>query len=403
MNAILPKDKRSELNEGERLRTSIKTLLITLLLFAVSPAWAAKPGKSSSGASGSAGAKLVDETAYTYKLMDGTVVEMSPSQKAIANGLWRQYTPVDLYRLFSPIVVTVACDLGDGQSRLGTGVIMNANTVITNWHVVREAKNIIAWDYNGVKYENGRLGNVNPSVDVACITFDGMHSPQWASFVTDSNWVMPGEAVYTIGAPEGMPQTFTNGMFSGWLANGATFRFTAPTGPGGSGGPVFNAYGQVIGIVRGGFGEGGGLNFGISTNAIFEALKISNQDHPNGFVTGVTNGLELGSKEEIAKDNAASLVNIGTVDEFKPDPQYTYTDIDPVTKQPIQKAQSAGPSEAEKAKNWQRILDMRKSAQAAQREATGPSEAEKAKNWQRILDMRKSAQAAQREATGKSL
>jgi S1-C subfamily serine protease len=304
---------------------------LLLLMIAASPVLAssaaAKPGKSSSRAS-----------AYTYKLMDGTVVPMSQSQRAISAGLCRQLTPVELYRLESPVVVTVACDLGDKISQ-GTGVIVNENTIITNWHVVRgttfftmegrplpgyTARNIVAWDYNGTKYENGRLENFSMSVDVACITFDTMHSTRWAAFVTDSNWEMPGEAVYTIGAPEGMDQTFTNGIFSGWLANGATFRFTAPTGHGGSGGPVFNAYGQVIGIVRGGFGEGGGLNFAISTNAILEALHLNNGDHPNGFVTGVTNGVELRSKEEIAKDDPAALTD-AKVGDFIPD-----------TKQPIQ-------------------------------------------------------------------
>jgi S1-C subfamily serine protease len=222
------------------------------------------------------------------------------SQKAIPN----EFTAVELYRLESPIVVTVACDLGDKQYTQGTGVIINENTIITNWHVVRGAKDIIAWDYNGAKYENGRLGNFSMSVDIACITFDTMHSTKSALFVTDSNTEAPGDAVYTIGTPEGMAQTFTNGMFSGWLANGAIFRFTAPAGHGSSGGPIFNSYGRVIGIVRGGVNEGGGLNFGISTNAIFEALHLSSQDHPKGFVTGVTNGLELRSKEDIAKDDA---------------------------------------------------------------------------------------------------
>jgi S1-C subfamily serine protease len=291
---------------------------------------AAKPPKSSSRASKYAGAELlplvekangpVDEAAYTYKLMDGTVVPMSQSQRAISTGLWRQLTPVELYRIESPIVVTVVCDVGDKYVQ-GTGVILNENTVITNWHVVRGAKNIVAWDYNGTKYENGRRGYHSPSVDVACITFDTMHSTKWAPFVTDSNWEVPGEAVYTIGAPEGMAQTFTNGIFSGWLSNGATFRFTAATGPGGSGGPIFNAYGQVIGIVRGGFGEGGGLNFGISTNAILEALQITNQDHPKGFVTGITNGLELRSKEDIAKDDAIGFPTDATVGELIPSTQ----------------------------------------------------------------------------------
>jgi S1-C subfamily serine protease len=280
--------------------TLMKTLLVTLLMVAVSPAWATKHAKPAPPLS----------RYTTYKLMDGTVVEMSQSQKAIANGLCREVTPVELYQYESPIVVTIDSDLGDNHYLQGTGVILNENTIITNWHVVRGAKNIVAWDYNGTKYENGRLGNFNMSVDVACVTFDAAHWTKYAPFVTDSNWEQPGEAVYTIGTPEGMAQTFTSGMFSGWLTNRATFRFTAPTGHGGSGGPIFNADGQVIGIVCGGFGEGGGLNFGISTNAIVEALHLTSQDHPKGFVTGVTNGVELRSQEEIAKDNTAGIIEV---------------------------------------------------------------------------------------------
>jgi S1-C subfamily serine protease len=246
---------------------------------------------------------------YTYKLADGTVVPMSGSQKNIVTGHWRQFTSTELYQYESPIVVTLVCERGYDRVCQGTGVIINENTIITDWHVVRCATKITAYDYLGTKYENGRLGIFNKSVDVAAVSFDSMHSKRCATFVTDSNWEVPGEAVYAIGAPEGFAQTFTNGMFSGWLGNGALFRFTAPTGHGGSGGPIFNAYGLVIGLVRGGIGEsGGGLNFAISTNAILEALQLTNADHPKPFITGVTNGVELRSKDEIALDQPSPVL-----------------------------------------------------------------------------------------------
>jgi hypothetical protein len=46
------------------------------------------------------------------------------------------------------------------------------------------------------------------------------------------------------------------------------------------------------------------VTFSISTNAIPEALGLTTGDHPKGFNLGITNGLELRSKEDIALDNS---------------------------------------------------------------------------------------------------
>jgi S1-C subfamily serine protease len=242
---------------------------------------------------------------YTrYKLTDGTVVNLSESQKAIANGLWRRFSPSELYRNRSGIVVTVLCDLGNDQGGQGTGFIINEDTIITNWHVVRNAKSISIVTRDGTRYENGFITGFNHSVDVACVAFVGMKSKVYGWLDTDSNWEQIGEPVYVIGSPQGLEQTLTSGLLSGWRANGALFQLTAPVTHGSSGSPVFNDYGMVIGIISRGLSDDGGeLNIAISMNAIIEALRISNKDHPSGFYTGVTNGLELRSRAEIAEDN----------------------------------------------------------------------------------------------------
>jgi S1-C subfamily serine protease len=246
---------------------------------------------------------------YTrYKLTDGTVVNLSVSQKAIANGLWRHFSPPELYRDRSGIVVTVLCDLGNDQGGQGTGFIINENTIITNWHVVRHAKSISIVTRDGTRYDNGFITGSNRSVDVACVSFAGMKSKACAWLDTDSNWEQIGEPVYVIGSPQGLDQTLTNGLLSGWRANGALFQLTAPVTHGSSGSPVFNDYGSVIGIISRGLSDDGGeLNIAISTNAIIEALRLTNKDHPKGFYTGVTMGLELRSRAEIVEDNPTPL------------------------------------------------------------------------------------------------
>jgi len=149
-----------------------------------------------------------------------------------------------------------------------------------------------------------------------------LHHTPYAECVTDSNWEQPGEPIYVIGSPRGLGLTITNGMLSGWRSAGAMMQFSAPIDHGSSGSPVFNAYGQVIGIVDSGTLTGAELNFAISTNAIFEALGTTNTDHPQGFKTGITIGLELRSQEDVNFDGLSQgaiqvgpdpLVRLGAV------------------------------------------------------------------------------------------
>jgi hypothetical protein len=46
------------------------------------------------------------------------------------------------------------------------------------------------------------------------------------------------------------------------------------------------------------------LNFAVASNAIYEACKMKNSDHPNGFYLGVTEDLELRNPDQIDEDNA---------------------------------------------------------------------------------------------------
>jgi S1-C subfamily serine protease len=278
---------------------------------------------------------------YTqYKLADGTVVEMSRSQKLIANNQARQFSPSELYRYGSQMVVTVFCDLGNGQQSQGTGFFIDANTILTNWHVVRNAKFIsMATNdrYKNTRYENGTVVSDNqyyngtivsssPSLDVACVRFDSAQSrgdDEGACMDTDSNWEQIGDPVYVIGTPQGLGQTLSTGILSGRRANGALFQLTAPVTHGSSGSPVFNQYGLIIGIIsRSLSSDGGELNIAISTNAILEALKVITVDHPNGFNTGITKGLELRSKAEIDEDNKVAT----------PTPSQTPLEDDPIFK-----------------------------------------------------------------------
>jgi S1-C subfamily serine protease len=246
----------------------------------------------------------------TYKLRNGAVALMSESQKNIANGWWRPAIPQNIAREAARITVTIVVKKNDGSSMLGTGFVCDYTQVLkvlTNWHVVRDAKSITVIDSNQVRYDDGTISNHNPSLDLAMINIPSANNGNLKSnirVVTDSDWEQIGEKVYVYGNPQGVEGTFSEGMISASRANGAIFQISAPLDHGSSGSPVFNEYGLLIGIVSSKIDSSAQLNFAISSNAIMEALSTTNDDHPKGFNLGIITGLDLRGKDDIAVDTA---------------------------------------------------------------------------------------------------
>jgi Trypsin-like peptidase domain len=246
----------------------------------------------------------------TYTLRDGREARMSASQAQIANKLWKAVAPETIAEIAAEITVTIAVEKNDGTHILGTGFFINPSEVVTDWHVVRDADNITVVDQDGARC-NAQLSVSKPSVDLAKIVVPSVYSKMWAHFDTDSDWERIGVKVYVYGNPQGMTGTFSDGMLSAIRKNGAVFQISAPTDDGSSGSPVFNQYGLVIGIVREKIVSSAELNFAVSSNAIYEALELKTDDHPDGFNLGLTQDLELRDSGEIdadiALENAARI------------------------------------------------------------------------------------------------
>ena len=82
-----------------------------------------------------------------------------------------------------------------------------------------------------------------------------------------------GDPLYVIGSPEGLEQTLTEGILSGRRVKGGIeyLQLSAAVSHGSSGSPVFNKYGEVVGMITSSLTDGQQLNFAISLDAISEA------------------------------------------------------------------------------------------------------------------------------------
>lgn len=84
--------------------------------------------------------------------------------------------------------------------------------------------------------------------------------------------VQPGEKIYVIGHPEGLNFSISNGIISR-TPGSDVLQISAPVSPGNSGGPVYDEFGNLLGVVtskvaRSMEPEAENLNFAVSTDAL---------------------------------------------------------------------------------------------------------------------------------------
>ena len=171
----------------------------------------------------------------------------------------------------------------------GSGfIISNDGLILTNAHVVREAKEVIVKLSDRSEYKAKVLGS-DTATDIAVLRIDGKNLPTVR--LGDAQQLQVGDPVLAIGSPFGFEQTATQGIVSakGRSLPGDTavpfIQTDAAVNPGNSGGPLFDGSGAVVGINAQIFSQSGGyqgLAFAIPINV---ALKVKDQIVASGRAT----------------------------------------------------------------------------------------------------------------------
>ena len=163
----------------------------------------------------------------------------------------------------------------------GSGFIVSSDgLILTNAHVVREAKEVIVKLSDRREFKAKVLG-ADPVTDVAVLRIDAKDLPTVR--LGDAKQLQVGDPVLAIGSPFGFEQTATQGIVSAKArslpGDGAVpfIQTDAAVNPGNSGGPLFDGTGAVIGINSQIYSQSGGyqgLSFAIPINV---ALKVKNE------------------------------------------------------------------------------------------------------------------------------
>jgi hypothetical protein len=173
----------------------------------------------------------------------------------------------NIYKKAVNSTVTIATDNG----QIGSGFFVKDNLIATNYHVIEGAKTAYCYLNNyTVRYEIEGFVAVDPNIDLVLLVVSGAKRPSIKLARSD---IKPGEKVYAIGSPVGLPATISDGIVSGLRQSGdyRLIQITAPISSGSSGGPVLNASGELIGISWAQLSRGQNLNF-VIPKAYLEVL-----------------------------------------------------------------------------------------------------------------------------------
>jgi serine protease Do len=179
---------------------------------------------------------------------------------------------------------------------LGSGFIISADGIIlTNAHVVRDASEVVVKLTDRREFRAKVLGS-DPKSDVAVLKIDAKNLPVVP--LAKGNDLKVGEWVLAIGSPYGLDNTVTAGVVSAKgrsLPDGNVpfIQTDVAVNPGNSGGPLFNARGEVVGINSQIYSQTGGyqgLSFAIPIDV---ANKIKNQIVATGKVVHAKLGVTV--------------------------------------------------------------------------------------------------------------
>ena len=192
----------------------------------------------------------------------------------------------------------------------GSGFILKSNYILTNFHVVEDATEVVVSLSDRREFKAEIVG-VDPLSDLAVLEVDGKDLP--AVNVGNSDKLNVGDWVIAIGSPFSFDFSVTAGIVSAKgrsiqnnnIGNYVPFLQTdVAINPGNSGGPLFNLDGDVVGINSQIYSRSGGyqgLAFAIPINV---ALDVADQIINSGEVSRGYLGVRM---SEVDSDLADAL------------------------------------------------------------------------------------------------
>ena len=209
------------------------------------------------------------------------------------------------------------------QEGQGSGFIIDKDGhVLTNYHVIAEARQVEVTLHNRKKYRATIIGT-DRSHDLAIVQ---IKAPDLQPMTLgDSTNLQVGQKVYAIGNPFGLSGTLTRGIVSSirqvqepdGVEIDEAIQTDAAINPGNSGGPLLNWHGEVIGIntmIASSVGQSAGIGFAIPVNTakavLNDLVTIGRVRRPALGIRTIPIEPDLASEMGLAADYGLLIVQV---------------------------------------------------------------------------------------------
>ncbi len=164
----------------------------------------------------------------------------------------------------------------------GTGFLIDVKgLMVTNAHVVNNARSVIVQNSKQQEFR-AKTVYVNPITDIAILKIDDEDFKIFSAlpYGIKKSSADLGEQLFTLGYP-GDVIVYNEGYMSaktGFKGDTMTCQIGVFANPGNSGGPVFNKYGEVIGIINTRQLQAEGVVFAVTAKNIFRSIEDAKKD-----------------------------------------------------------------------------------------------------------------------------
>jgi len=172
-------------------------------------------------------------------------------------------------KLLNATVIIYLFDKYGNDLGQGSGFFIDSGYVVTNYHVIEDAKRIEIYTHNKKIHLFGEVEKIDEEHDLAIIS-TGYHHQYTVNLTAEIPTV--GTEIFVAGAPVGLAGSLSTGIISA-IRDDVEFGFdcfqiTAAISPGSSGGPVVNNSGNLLGVACSGRSDGNSLYFAVPAKHI---------------------------------------------------------------------------------------------------------------------------------------
>lgn len=211
----------------------------------------------------------------------GATTSAKPSYRTAPSG----FSVLAVYNHSSASVLEVSASRSAAANAqddyYGSGFVVDKHRhVLTNYHVIAKARRVYVTLPNQHRLVARIIGK-DPSVDLAVLSISGSESLGRPLKFGDSRKLREGYPVIAIGNPLGLSRSISTGVVSSLNRElpapnkymiSDVIEFDISIDHGSSGGPLFNAKGEVVGITNAIAAEGSQFGFAISSRTIQKTL-----------------------------------------------------------------------------------------------------------------------------------